>query len=211
MEVELKLTVLDSAAIRELVLDPASWLPGVNPLGPVRNVEIEDRYLDTASGTLRAAGFVARIRISSGGRRLTLKSLVRQGAGAVHRRLELEGQAGDGDDPWGWPPGAARDRLRNAIGTERLSTLMTLRQHRLQRDVSVGGSVVELSLDEIELSDRKGERAGWIELECELRSGAEADLASLGTILALRPDLEPATTSKLERALAATGQSFTER
>ena len=131
--------------------------------------------------------------------------------GAIHRRLELEGDAGDGDDPRSWPPSDASDRLLVIIGTEALATVATLRQLRLQRDVAIGSSVVELSLDEIEMTGPQGGRGGWIELECELRSGVEADLAVLGEALARRPDLEPATTSKLERALAAIGQSFTER
>jgi len=209
-EVELKLTVLDATAIRALVLDPATWLPGVAPLGPARSVEIEDRYVDTAGGTLRAAGLAARIRISPDGRRLTVKSLARRGVGAIHRRLELEGDAGDGDDPRGWPPSDARNRLLAIIGTEALATVATLRQLRLQRDVAIGSSVVELSLDEIEVSAPDGRTNRWTEFECELRSGDEADLTAIGAVLGGRSDLEPATTSKLDRALAA-GDSFTER
>jgi len=202
-EVELKLTVLDATAIRALVLDPATWLPGVAPLGPARSVEIEDRYVDTAGGTLRAAGLAARIRISPDGRRLTVKSLARRGVGAIHRRLELEGDAGDGDDPRSWPPSDASDRLLVIIGTEALATVATLRQLRLQRDVAIGSSVVELSLDEIEVAGATGGHDGWVELEAELRSGSEKDLAALGAELLRRADLAPATTSKLQRALAA--------
>ena len=209
-EVELKLTVLDATAIRALVLDPATWLPGVAPLGPARSIEIEDRYVDTAGGTLRAAGLAARIRISPDGRRLTVKSLARRGMGAIHRRLELEGDAGDGDDPRSWPPSDASDRLLVIIGTEALATVATLRQLRLQRDVAIGSSVVELSLDEIEVSAPDGRTNRWTEFECELRSGDEADLTAIGAVLGGRSDLEPATTSKLDRALAA-GDSFTER
>lgn len=210
-EVELKLTVLDPAAIRELVLDPAAGLPGVVPLGPARSLDVEDRYLDTAGGTLRAAGLVARIRTSPGGRRLTVKSLVRRGAGAVHRRLELEGDAGAGDDPRVWPPSDARDRLLDTVGGDPLTALATLRQRRLQRDFAVGSSVVELSLDDVGVAAQDGRTDRWTELECELRSGDEADLAVLGAILAGRPGLEPATTSKLDRALATDGNPFTER
>jgi len=209
-EVELKLTVLDAGAIRELILDPVAGLPGVTPLGPARSVEVDDRYLDTASGTLRAAGLVARIRTSPDGRRLTLKSVARRGVGAIHRRLELEGDAGDGDDPRGWPPGDARDRLLVAIGTDALATVATLRQRRFQRDVAVGSSVLELSLDEIEVAAHDGRTDRWTEFECELRSGDETDLMALAAVLGSRPDLEPAAASKLDRALAVR-DSFTER
>ena len=200
-EVELKLTVLDAVAIRTLVMDPPTGLPGVTPLGPPRMVDLEDQYLDTADGALRAAGLVARIRTSPGGRRLTLKSLVRRGAGAVHRRLELEGDAGDGDDPRPWPPSVARDQLLETVGASPLVPLTTLRQRRLQRDVAVGASVVELSLDEVEVATSDNSANRWVELEAELRSGSEADLAALGAALAGRPDLERAARSKLQRAL----------
>ena len=202
-EIELKLTVLDITAIQALVLDPAAWLPGVAPLGPPRSLEIEDRYLDTSRGSLRSAGLVARIRTGPGARRLTLKSLARRGEGAVHRRLELEGDAGHGDDPRTWPASEARERFLDAAGADPLETLAVIRQHRFQRDVAVGASVVELSLDEIEVAGATGGHDGWVELEAELRSGSEKDLAALGAELLRRADLAPATTSKLRRALAA--------
>jgi inorganic triphosphatase YgiF len=156
-------------------------------------------------------GLAARIRTSSGGRRLTLKSLARRGAGAVHRRLELEGDAGAGDDPHVWPPSDARDRLLDEMGGDPLTALATIRQLRLQRDVAVGSSVVELSLDEVQVAAQDGRLHRWTELECELRSGDEADLAVLGAVLVGRPGLEPARTSKLDRALAADRNQFTER
>lgn len=208
MEVELKLAVLDPAAIRALVLDPAS-LPGVRAASAARTVSIEDRYLDTVDGALRGAGLVARVRVGTGPPRLTVKSLARRGQGAVHRRLELEGEAGaegdadDGDDPRAWPSSEARDRLVETIGEAPIRTIAILRQARLQRDIAIGGSFVEMSLDEVEVVRPSGEHDHWVELECELRTGDEVDLARLGELLGRRPDLEPATTSKLERALAA--------
>jgi len=192
----------------------------VAPIGPARDVQIEDRYLDTAAGALRAAGLVARVRTSPAGRRLTLKSVARRGAGAVHRRLELEGDASDGDDPRHWPAGDARDRLLVAAGIAvgvaagsdaGLVTIAALRQRRLQRDVVLGSSVVELSLDEIEAVLPDGRTDRWTELECELRSGDEADLERLGAALGGRADLAPATTAKLDRALVGGRELLTER
>jgi len=236
-EVELKLAVLDPAAIRALILDPARALPGVTPIGPARTVEIEDRYLDTPRRALRAAGVVARLRTAPDGRRLTVKSLARRSQGAIHRRLELDGNAGDGDpghdadpgrsggagrpgdlahegaraDPREWPASAARDRVLETVGREQLDALVTLRQRRVQRDIAIGASVVEMSLDEVEVAGLEGRHDRWTELECELRSGDEADLAILGEYLLSRPDLAPSATSKLERALTALGGVFTER
>jgi inorganic triphosphatase YgiF len=174
----------------------------VTTLGDPRAVEHEDRYLDTPARALRAVGLVARIRTGAGRPRLTVKSLARLGSGAVHRRLELEGDAGDGDYPRAWPPSAARERVLEAIGQEPLATLVTLSQRRLQRDIRIGPSVVELSLDEIEVATPGGPQHGWTELEAELRSGSEVDLAGLAEQLMARDDLAPATSSKLERAIA---------
>jgi inorganic triphosphatase YgiF len=200
-EIELKLTVLRAAAIRALILDPAAEMPGVELLGEARFVDHEDRYLDTSDRALRARGVIARVRTGPAGRRLTLKSLARAGTGAVHRRMELEGDAGDGDDPRDWPPSAARERLLEATGPAPLGVLVVLRQRRLQRDVAVGASVVELSLDEIEVVALDGSRRDWTDLEAELRSGSEEDLATIGDALLRRDDVEPARTSKLEHAI----------
>jgi inorganic triphosphatase YgiF len=200
-EIELKLTVLRTASIRALVLDPTAGLPGVEPLGAARIVDHVDRYLDTNDRALRARGMIARVRTMPAGRRLTLKSLARRGTGAVHRRLELEGEAGGDDDPRDWPPSAARDRLLEATGPAPLVVVAVLRQRRLQRDVTVGASIVELSLDEIEVVAPDGGWHGWTDLEAELRSGSEEDLARIGDALLRRDDVEPARTSKLEHAI----------
>jgi inorganic triphosphatase YgiF len=210
-EVELKFTVLDIEAIRSLVEDPTAALPGVAAAGPVHLRLVEDRYLDTADGRLEAAGLVARVRTGGPVPRLTVKSLALRREGAIHARMELEGDAGEVDDPRSWPAGAARDLLLGTVGDAPLATLAVLHQRRHQRDVTIGSSVVELSLDEISATGPLGGADTWIELECELRSGSEADLAAIGTVLAGRPGLATATTSKLRRALAIDQRSLTDR
>jgi len=209
-EIELKMAVLDLEAIRAIIADPAASLPGVVPLAAPREVDLEDRYLDTERGLLRRAGLVARIRVTAGSRRLTVKSTIRRGAGIVHDRLELEGDAGGieatgdieaGDDPRRWPASDARDRILAQIGGESLFPIAILRQHRFQRDIRVEASLVELSLDEVEAAGAGLATDRWTELEAELRSGTESDLATLGAMLLRRADLAPATASKLERAL----------
>lgn len=174
-------------------------------------MSITDRYLDTARGTLRAAGLAARIRtgISVDAAWITVKSLASEGAGAVHRRLELEAPlaaspaAADGDwfDPAGWPASAARDAIIRASGGSPLEVIATIRQARFQRDVRIGASRAELSLDTIETTRADGTGDRWVELEAELLDGTTGDLEALGRRLAARADLAPATSSKLDRAL----------
>jgi inorganic triphosphatase YgiF len=89
-----------------------------------------------------------------------------------------------------------------AIADAPLETLVVIRQRRLQRDVGAGSSLVELSLDEVEVVGAAAAEP-WVELEAELRAGSEADLAAIGGLLLARRDLLPATSSKLDRALAA--------
>jgi inorganic triphosphatase YgiF len=211
VEVELKFTVLDSEAIRAIVEDPAVALPGARSAGPAHLRLVEDRYVDTADRRLEAAGLVARIRAGGPVAQLTIKSLALRRDGAIHARMELESEAGDGDDPWSWPASAARDLLLATVGEAPLATLAVLRQRRYQRDVTIGSSVVELSLDEIGVTGRTGRTDAWVELECELRSGTEEDLATIGAALARRLDLAAATSSKLKRALAVDDPSLTDR
>jgi inorganic triphosphatase YgiF len=180
-------------------------VPAARWLGDARTIELEDRYIDTAHGALREAGFVARIRVGDGPPRLTVKSIARRGAGAVHRRLELEGEAGSGDDPRDWPASAARARVLAAVGDGALIPLVTIRQRRLQRELGIVASVIEVSLDEVEVAAPGGRIDVWVELEAELRTGSDADLAALGRFLLRRSDVVPATSSKLDRAMAAIG------
>ena len=154
---------------------------------------------------------MARVRTGGPAPRLTVKSLALRREGAIHARMELEGAAGAGDDPGSWPASPARDLLRATIGGAPLTRLVVLHQRRYQRDVAIGQSVVELSLDEISVAAPRGGANAWIELECELRSGSEADLATIGAALARRADLAAATSSKLERALAADDGTLIDR
>lgn len=182
-------------------------------------ISTSDRYLDTPDGALRSAGLAARLRTSSEAMapRITVKSLAREGAGAVHRRLELEAPlaapleaplaaspaAADGEpfDPAGWPASAARDAIIGASGGNRLEVIATIRQARFQRDVRIGASRVELSLDTIEARRADGTGDHWVELEAELLDGTTGDLEALGRRLAAHADLAPATSGKLDRAL----------
>ena len=204
-EIELKLAVQDRAAILALLRDPTAPMPGARWVSAARSLELEDRYLDTPEGELRAAGIVARIRTGGGRPRLTVKSVARRGVGAVHRRLELEADASDLDDPTTWPDSDAKARITAAIGALVPVRLVTIRQRRLQRDLAFGTSVIELSLDDMEVTAPDGRLEAWIDLEAELRTGSEDDLDALGRALLRRGDLAPARSSKLERAMKAVG------
>jgi len=208
-EIELKFDVLRTAPAKRLV--EADQLGALKAVGPSRVVLMEDTYLDTASGRVRAARWTARFRRIDGTTSVTVKSLARRGAGATHRRAELEGPADPDLPPVAWPPSAARDRLIEIVGSEALGPLVTLEQRRRQRDFANERLAVEVSLDRVvtRAGGRVADRSNV--LEVELRSGDPAELAQLGTDLVQRAFLAEATTSKLARGQAAAERLRIER
>ena len=102
-----------------------------------------------------------------------------------------------------WPESAARDAVISIVGEATLGELVRVRQVRRKRDYAADGTVVELSVDDVEvvMGDRVIER--FAELEVELRQGDEAALEPLVDLLSEIEELVPAETSKLERAMEA--------
>ncbi len=86
MEIEAKFCIPDERSFQGLL--ETTSLAGFG-LGPESVHELTDRYLDTAEGCLRMAGYACRVRQDGGRTLLTLKGLG-EAAGAVHRRVELE-------------------------------------------------------------------------------------------------------------------------
>lgn len=208
-EIELKFDVLETSPARRLI--EADELVGLRAIGPSRVVDMEDTYVDTASGRVRAARWAARFRRIDGTTFVTVKGLARRGAGATHRRSELEGLADPTLPPATWPPSAARDRLIEIVGEEPLGPLVTIEQRRRQRDFANDQVAVEVSLDRVvtRADGRVADRSNVLEIE--LKSGDAAELARVGTDLAQRAFLVEATTSKLARAEAAAQRARIER
>lgn len=208
-EIELKFDVLDTASAKRLV--EADALGGLQAIGPSRVVFMEDTYVDTATGRIRAARWAARFRRIDGTTSVTVKGVARRGAGATHRRPELEGQADPSLPPAAWAPSAARDRLIEIVGEEPLGPLVTIEQRRRQRDFANEQVAVEVSLDRVvtRADGRVADRSNVLEIE--LKSGDSAELAQLGAALAQRAFLVEATTSKLARAEAAAQRLRIER
>jgi CHAD domain-containing protein len=202
VEIELKYAVADRAIGERLLGSEA--LAGFRATGPARTTQVEDRYLDAADGALARAGFSARLRSSSAGTIVTVKSTATTD-GSLQRREELEGPADRTAEPLAWPPSAARSLILELCGDAPLIELVTIRQLRRKRDLAAPGgeAAVELSLDEADVVSRGRVVERFLELELELTRGTEADLAPLRTLLDGQRGLAPAPGSKLERALAA--------
>jgi inorganic triphosphatase YgiF len=208
VEVEVKYAVDDPERIADLVRSPdPHLLAGFDAIGATREVEVLDRYLDTADGALEAALARARLRESGGRVEVTFKRQGVVGDGGVTERTELEGEATSDLDPKRWPDSAARSELAALAGQAALVETARLRQHRLVRDLSRGDTRVELSLDRLEALDGERVVATRWELEAELKAGRRADLAELANALGVLPGLSLAAESKRLFAMLAVAKS----
>ena len=204
IEIELKYRVIDLAgAERYLAAEQIGSFSGGSA---ARASQFEDRYVDTADGAFRRAGFAVRVRQSGRGTVVSVKSLGRgEAVGGAHRREELEGPADRTAGPLEWPASDARSLVLELAGDAPLVELVTIRQLRRKRVVRDGDTRVELSLDEVDVVARSRVVDRFVELEAELVKGPEDRLASLAEVFALDPALAPESGSKLESALAALG------
>ena len=204
VEVELKYRVRDAEAAARL--GALRTLGGLRVAGRPRQVQVEDRYLDTADGALSRAGYAVRLRR---GPRMTILSVKasNEAASALHRREELEGPADLSLDPHAWPSSPARALVLEHAGDSPLIEIVTIRQRRRARAFASDGLEVELSVDDVEIVAGGRTIDRFLELEVELKAGEESGLAALAAILEADAALEPVTTSKLERALAALARS----
>jgi CHAD domain-containing protein len=200
IELELKYRVVDPAALERL-----AGLRAIGPFraaGPVRQVQVEDRYLDTAEGTLARAGYAVRLRRGPSMTVVSVKSTT-PSATALHRREEVEGPADLSLDPHSWPSSPARALVLEHAGEAPLRELVTVRQLRRTRALADESAEVELSLDEVEVVSGGRVVHRFHELEAELRRGPSKALETLAATLAQDPDLLPESRSKLQRALDA--------
>ena len=202
VEVELKFALSNIATGNRLLATYA--LAGFAAEGATRKVVQTDRYVDTADGALERAGYACRFRTSADGAVITLKGLRRlDDGGVVHRREELEGPADPAILPAGWAPSAARTAVLEIAGDQPLAERVTVRQIRRKRNYYRDYTVVELSVDDVEVIEGSQSIDRFAELEAELREGDEALLEPLVRLLSGTNGLAPDETSKLERALEA--------
>ena len=176
--------------------------PGFAATGPAETVRHEDRYLDTADGALAGRGVrrpaaVDRPTARSSRSRASQRQ---DNGGATHRREELEGPADPSTPPARWPPSGARDAVVEIVGDRRCAS-----SSRSARSVGSGnyarnGTVVEVSVDDVEVLVGAQVAERFAELELELRDGDEAvDLEPLADLLGEIEELVAAESSKFER------------
>jgi CHAD domain-containing protein len=202
VEVELKFRVVDLAAAERYLV--AETIGPFAAGAAARSTQLEDRYVDTATGSLTRAGFAVRLRRSGRDTIVSVKSLARtNGPGGSVRREELEGPADRTAGPIEWPASDARSLVLELAGDAPLVELVTIRQLRRKRIVRDGDTRVELSLDEVDVVVRSRVVDRFVELEAEFVKGDERRLADLAEVFAADPALTSERGSKLEAALTA--------
>ena len=168
-------------------------------LEPLLSTRVRDRFFDTDDGALLRAGLAVRVREQDGAVTAGLQALDETAPGALPRDLALRVAPADGLDLEGSPFAPA---VREAAGTTRLRTLLSLRQHRTPRVVSAEGgrhlALVSFDVVAYEVPDR---HVVTNEVEVE-RAGEGTDLDLERLDAALRENgMEPAVRTKLERGV----------
>ena len=201
IEVELKYRASDREAAERLL--SAASLGTLEARGDVTQTHHDDHYFDTTSGALRTAGYAARLRETPDGSLLSLKSRKASPEASptpLHHREELEAPATPRLQPQSWPESEARSLLLELSGDDALVETVRLDQTRRRRVFGRDGTSVELSLDDVRVIDGDDELERFVELEAELRSGAEDDLQQVAEAVAAVPGISPSPSSKLEAA-----------
>jgi triphosphatase len=202
MEIELKFAVPSQPVFEQLT--SLSQLDDFL-LKPAGTRVVNDVYLDTADGHIRAGGFACRIRhnVARGTWFATLKSLG-PSTGGLHEREEYEISILPNSRPGAWPVSKARDLALRLIQGQPLIELGHFRQVRQTRGVwRSEQNVAELSLDEIFFEPADASSV-VLELEIELvKAGTVQDLEALQVALA-KFQLKPEPLSKFERQISRT-------
>lgn len=188
------------------------WLTAQPFLPDVSIVEgdestLSDRYFDTVAKAVFNAGYALRIRDRGGNAEATMKS-TRSGSGALRVREEIN-EPLPGIDPalLTTSTGPVAGKAREISGGDELAPFLEVRTRRRTLLVTAGKSVLaEIALDRTVFPGAVGkDHAGLLRVEVEIADGREESLAPLVEMLREGCSLRPATMSKLEAGLKATG------
>lgn len=215
VEVEWQFDALDLRPV-ERWLDAISAGAGTGPgpehtanglsAQPLAARRLVDAYLDTADWRIGRSGFVLRVRRRAGAAEVTLKDSS-PATGGLRRRLEVtEPLPADGVGAIG-PEGPVGRRLHALVGTRPLRQVLEVRTRRRPFSLQMGeGQVAEVALDDtvIEVAD-SDQPVRLHRVEVEVQPEAVDRLSPLVSRLRSECGLQPATLSKFEAGLLASG------
>ena len=203
VETELKLVLASPEADLAVVAYLGESGYTVEPLDPVRNVDI---YLDTFDWLLLKNKLGLRFRISNGTATYTLKSIepIKNG---IAKRMETEVLIDEPVDvPTRVPVKPIRKLVDGIIFPRKLLEQIQIRTDRRRyRVLTPEGAEIELAFDTSGFSLRglhKPRHAHRLhELEAEIRNGSGAALEALSSLLASKFNYPASTASKMEVAI----------
>src|SRR5215208_3283205 len=184
-------------------------------IAPESTIEITDTYYDTADWRFYRAGYALRVRNTDGAVEATMKTLT-PAEGSLRRRREISEPLED-DEPSTLKQagGAVGGRSRTLVSGREMRPLFSIETRRQgfalllegstgrnQEDVRIG----EISLDtsEIPLGEETA-RLTRVEVEAGIGMAPTSDLLGFVDEMQSALDLTPASTSKYETGLYASG------
>jgi triphosphatase len=184
-------------------------------IAPESTVELTDTYYDTDDWRFYRAGYALRVRNTDGAVEATMKSLT-PAVGSLRKRREISEPLGNDRRPTLKEAGGAVGGLsRTLVGGRELRPLFTIKTRRQgfalllegstdknQEDVRIG----EISLDTSEIPlGQETARLTRVEIEAGIGIPPSPDLLGFVDEMQSALELTPASTSKYETGLYASG------
>jgi triphosphatase len=184
----------------------APWTGGALRAEPGEPRLLLDTYLDTEDRRLARFGFALRLRRHASEAELTLKDSAPAGAGP-RRRLEVTEPLASADPFTLGTDGPVSGRVRALVGERRLRPVLEVRTRRRPYRIGLdGAAVAEVALDDTAVEEPSGgELLHLRRVEVEVEAGQVEALGAMVERLRADCDLRPATLSKFEAGLAASG------
>jgi CHAD domain-containing protein len=206
-EAEWQFDAADLALVRG-TLESRHELGGFQ-LRRARTRELTDCYLDTPDARMAHAGFALRLRSEGARSEATLKSLRAEGSDPMVRKEYRQPVDGSSIATLLAEMGPVSDRTRAVIGEQPLRLLLKAQTHRDVYQVMDGEvEAAEIDLDETRFGEAGDVGAPLQRVEVEVRAASAASLRPLLEGLRDVASLVPATRSKLESGLAASGEAL---
>jgi CHAD domain-containing protein len=209
-EIEWQLDAQDLGVVLRWIETSAAAADGVS-IATGRTLNLVDTYLDTDDRRLERAGYAVRVRRER--RRppeATLKSLDGSSSDGLRIRIELTEQLeAEAPAAVARAPGPVGRRIRSLAGPRGLEPLFDLHtRRRVFPLATAAGPAGELVLDETTIRRPEGGILGRLRrVELEVPQPALGAVRPLVERLQLVCGLQPATLSKYESALAASGRT----
>jgi len=168
---------------------------------------LHDVYFDTDDWRVHHAGYTLRVRKTGTGAEVTMKSMAEAVDGVRTRTEHTEKLAEDPPADLRTLPGGVGDALRSIAGKQPLHPLFMLDTERHALHISDAlGSLGEVALDSTAIPvDAEDHPVRFTRVEVEVESVERA--RPFVDALVAAAALQPATTSKFQAALVATGRT----